>query len=1570
MKSVARFLVVAAVCLAAFAAPASAQYMYLDSNGDGVNTAADLLNANGVPTTVDVWLRTNVNADGSPATCVTGDGDLTINSYVTNMQATGGTVTYSGFTNLQASMVTVTVPGTPLASDTEFSVGRGGSAILTPGDYKLFTMTITGVSGAPSVNIVALSALQQTDLTNFGAACSGNSFDNTMKLGDEWFDVAGLGAAPGGNLNPIITAPATATGSENSSISVTGSATDPDVQNVTLSQTNNAPFFTASSSAGPSLSPSITLTGTPNFDQAGGYTVNWSAADATTGTAAATTAVTINDVNRPPVITAPATASGTENSAVSVTASASDPDGNNLVLSQTNNAAFLAGPSSAGPALNPSITLSGTPSFTQSGSYTVNWTGNDLVGGTSTATTALTIANLNRNPVITAPATAGGVALSSVSVTGSASDPDAQNVTLSQTNDAPFFTASSSAGPSLNPSITLTGTPSAAGSFTVNWSANDGAGGTAAAATALTITAGNQAPVITAPATVSGTENSAVSITGSASDPDADQVTLSQTNDAAFLAGAASAGPALNPSITLTGTPSFTQSGSYTVNWSANDGAGGTAAATTALTIANLNRNPSITAPATVSGTENTAVSITGSASDPDAQNVTLSQTNNAAFLTGAASAGPALNPSITLTGTPSFSQSGGYTVNWSATDASAGTAAATTALTIANLNRNPVITAPATASGVTGVAVSVTGSASDPDAENVTLSQTNDAPFFTASSSAGPSLNPSITLTGTPSATGTFTVNWSATDASAGTASATTALTIGTGNQAPVITAPATVSGTENSAVSITASASDPEGQDVTLSQTNDAAFLTGPASAGPVANPSLTLTGTPDFTQAGSYTVNWSANDGAGGTAAATTALTIANLNRNPVITAPATVSGTENTAVSITGSATDPDAENVTLSQTNDAAFLTGAASNGPSLNPSITLTGTPSFSQSGSYTVNWSATDASAGTAAATTALTIENVNQNPIITAPASVNGMETVAVSITGSASDPDGDDVTLSQTNDAAFLTGSASAGPALNPSITLTGTPALGQAGSYTVNWSATDATTGTASATTALNIGPKVNQNPVITAPATVSGTEGTAVSITGSASDPDGDDVTLSQTNNAAFLSGSASAGPALNPSITLSGTPGASDAGSYTVNWSAADVTTGTAAATTALTIANQNQAPTLDQPADMTVNEGATDSQQLTASDPDSDPLTYSKVGTTPLFMSVSASGLVQLSPGFSDAGSYTGTARVSDGAASDTKSFAITVVNVNRCPTAAFVGAPYSGIVNLPVTFNGSASSDPDGDPLTYAWSFGDGSNSTGAIVTHAYAAGGVYTVGLTVDDGVCNNSASTTATISTEFPASVFTTGGNNTTSLNAGKPTTCVQIEPVNGSFAITDVNLASIKMISIGTGSVSEIFAGGSKTTVDGDKNHNGIDEIAACFSKDDLRLLFSNLPAGKNTVTVAVEGDLVTGGKFRGELVHVVKASGGALVAAVSPNPLNPETTLSFSMDTPGRVTVKVFDVNGRLVRSLLDDSRGAGYQDVRWNGADGNGVKVASGIYYFRLDTPNGRIVKAVTVLK
>ena len=75
-------------------------------------------------------------------------------------------------------------------------------------------------------------------------------------------------------------------------------------------------------------------------------------------------------------------------------------------------------------------------------------------------------------------------------------------------------------------------------------------------------------------------------------------------------------------------------------------------------------------------------------------------------------------------------------------------------------------------------------------------------------------------------------------------------------------------------------------------------------------------------------------------------------------------------------------------------------------------------------------------------------------------------------------------------------------------------------------------------------------------------------------------------------------------------------------------------------------------------------------------------------------------------------------------------------VANVNRPPVANAGPAPYNGDRGAPISFIGSGSTDPDGQTLTYLWSFGDGANSTLASPTHAYAAGGTYTATLRVTD------------------------------------------------------------------------------------------------------------------------------------------------------------------------------------------------------------------------------------------
>jgi Domain of unknown function (DUF1929)/PKD domain/Kelch motif len=73
-----------------------------------------------------------------------------------------------------------------------------------------------------------------------------------------------------------------------------------------------------------------------------------------------------------------------------------------------------------------------------------------------------------------------------------------------------------------------------------------------------------------------------------------------------------------------------------------------------------------------------------------------------------------------------------------------------------------------------------------------------------------------------------------------------------------------------------------------------------------------------------------------------------------------------------------------------------------------------------------------------------------------------------------------------------------------------------------------------------------------------------------------------------------------------------------------------------------------------------------------------------------------------------------------------------------NGIPVAVVDATPASGTAPLNVSFNGRRSSDQDGDPLDYSWSFGDGATSGAAAPTHRYSTPGTYTARLTVNDGL----------------------------------------------------------------------------------------------------------------------------------------------------------------------------------------------------------------------------------------
>jgi len=109
-----------------------------------------------------------------------------------------------------------------------------------------------------------------------------------------------------------------------------------------------------------------------------------------------------------------------------------------------------------------------------------------------------------------------------------------------------------------------------------------------------------------------------------------------------------------------------------------------------------------------------------------------------------------------------------------------------------------------------------------------------------------------------------------------------------------------------------------------------------------------------------------------------------------------------------------------------------------------------------------------------------------------------------------------------------------------------------------------------------------------------------------------------------------------------------------------------------------------------------------------------------------------------------------------------------------NQPPVAHATATPASGAAPLPVSFDGTASSDADGSIVSYGWMFGDGGSSTGSTTTHTYQTGGSYTAVLTVTD---NQGAthSTALSISVTAAPSLPAAPSNLSASIGSGRVVT---------------------------------------------------------------------------------------------------------------------------------------------------------------------------------------------------
>lgn len=561
----------------------------------------------------------------------------------------------------------------------------------------------------------------------------------------------------------------------------------------------------------------------------------------------------------------------------------------------------------------------------------------------------------------------------------------------------------------------------------------------------------------------------------------------------------------------------------------------------------------------------------------------------------------------------------------------------------------------------------------------------------------------------------GEYTVTLRVNDGIADSIPVTSTVTIF--NQAPVAVIDSVPTGIRNVAIWFSGSdSSDPDSDPLTYSwDFGDGATGTGSAV-------------THAYSSIGTFTVTLIVSDGTDGASAAKT-ITIEN--RVPVANPGGPYSGLRNAPIVFNGSASsDIDGDPLTYTwEFGDGGTGTGA---------------TPTYSYYGptTYTVTLTVSDGMATSTPATTTVTI--TNQAPVVNIGGPYTGVRNVPIQFNASATDPEDDALAYF------WEFGDNENGEGFTP------THAYATTGTFTARFTVDDGHGGTVITETTVTV---VNQAPGADAGGPYSGVRNAAITFDGAASsDPDGDALTYTWN----FGDGTTGTG--------VNATHAYATAGTFTVTLTVSDGTVTSAPATSEVTITNQGPTANAGGPYTSVRNVAITFDGSA-SSDPEGDALTYTwdfGDGTTGTGVSPTHA--------YSFRGEITVTLTVSDG--TETSTPVTTTVTIANQPPTANAGGPYTGVRNVAITFDASASADPDIDPLRYDWDFGDGTTGSGMTESHTYATAGTFTVTLTVTDMIAGSTpsiATTTVTISNQAPTA------------NAGGPYSGTRLTPItfNGS-----------------------------------------------------------------------------------------------------------------------------------------------------------------------------------------
>jgi PKD repeat protein len=293
----------------------------------------------------------------------------------------------------------------------------------------------------------------------------------------------------------------------------------------------------------------------------------------------------------------------------------------------------------------------------------------------------------------------------------------------------------------------------------------------------------------------------------------------------------------------------------------------------------------------------------------------------------------------------------------------------------------------------------------------------------------------------------------------------------------------------------------------------------------------------------------------------------------------------------------------------------------------------------------------------------------------------------------------------------------------------------------------------------------------------------------------------------------------------------------------------------------------------------------------------------------------------------------------------------------VPTAPTAEFAGTPVSGNYPLNVSFSDLST----GSPTSWSWAFGDGGTSTNQNPSHTYTAAGAYNVTLTATNATGSDPVTKNGYITVTEP------GGGNTMHVSSMSVTRQAKGPNFEGVVAVTVVDDGG-QPVSSATVSVS--FDGPTNGSTNGVTDANGLVTLVSskkknpagewCFDVTNITHATLSYDSGANVTNRSCESGDVNNANDENRIVAREFSLGQNF-----PNPFNPITEIKFNLPRASSVSLKVYNVRGRVVSELASGSMAAGPHSVRWDARE-----FPSGIYFYRLVTPENTDTRKMIMLK